>query len=380
MNLHVTSDHYGLFPKEIAERIKKQGRKDENRMVNLHPESVISDEMITYISSSQKDQQAFIDQIEKLDKVIFHPYNYSGYLFLQQLLNKFPGVKVYWALWSSELYELPHLSINHYKPFSKNYVKKQRSFFQKIKDLPLIGELVLKFSYFTGIKKNYLKELFKSYKEIDFFCSFLPSDFISFQQITFNKTAEYVPFAYFSLEHILPGLEDFNSAGNKIMIGHSSSPAGNHYEVIKRLSNLNKNFSIFLPLAYGDMNYGNLIEKEAKKLFNDPDIQRDKLGISAYYQKLTEVGWAIINVKVQQGLGNIIALIWMGVKVFLDKDSSTYKDFKAWGIIIFTVQHDLTLEELSNKLTEKEIENNKAMIFKVCNEALVKQYWNEILS
>jgi hypothetical protein len=380
MNLHVTSDRYGLYPKEIAKRIKKQGKKDINLMVNLHPEAAISDEIITYISPSQKEIKAFLEKVERLDKAIFHPYNYSCYPFLQLLLKKFPKVKVYWALWSSELYELPHLSINHYQPFSKNYVEKQRTLFQKIKDFPIIGKFVLDLSYLSGIKKNYLKDLFKSYQQIDFFCTFLPSDFKSFQQITLNKTAGYVPFAYLSLEHILPGLNNFNSTGDKIMIGHSSSPAGNHYEIIQLLSNLNKSFSIFLPLAYGDINYGYLIENEARNKFSDLDVQRDKLELSAYYQKLKEVAWAIINVKVQQGLGNIIALIWMGVKVFLDEDSSTYKDFKAWGIIIFTIQHDLTLEQLSNKLTEKEIENNKAIIFKVCNEELVKEYWNEILS
>jgi len=380
MNLHVTSDHYGLFPKEIAIRIKKQGKEKNNLMVNLHPEAAISDEMITYISPSEKTIKTFIRKIEKLDKVIFHPYNYSCYPFLQLLLKKFPKIKVYWALWSSELYELPHLSIRHFQPFSKNYVEKQRTLFQKIKDFPMIGKLVLEFTHLTGIKKNYMNDLSNSFQQIDFFCSFLPSDFSSFQDITLNKKAKHVPFAYFSLEHILPGLNDFNSRGNKIMIGHSSSPAGNHYEIIELLSKLNKNFSIFLPLAYGDMIYGNQIENEARKRFNSLDVQRNKLELSAYYQKLTEVGWAIINVKVQQGLGNIIALIWMGVKVFLDEDSSTYKDFKAWGIIIFTVQHDLTLFALSNKLTEKEIEINKAMIFKVCNEELVRQYWNEILN
>lgn len=379
MNLHVTSDQYGLFPKEIAKRIKKVGCEKHNLMLNLCKEASITDELITYIFPSIQQITWFVDRIESLDKVIFHPYNYSCYPLLQLLLKKFPGVKVYWVLWSSELYELPHLHINHYQPFSINYIKKERTFLKKIKDHPIIGKAVTNFSYYTGIKKNYIKDLMRSFQQIDFFCSFLPSDFFSFQKITLNNKAQYLPFAYFSLEEILPERNDFKATGNKIMIGHSSSPTGNHYEIIQSLSKLNNNFSIFLPLAYGDIKYGNIIEAEARKKFNDVEVQRHKLEFAAYYQKLTEVGWCIINVKVQQGLGNIIALIWMGVKVFLDEASSTYKDFKAWGIIIFTIQHDLNLSELTKKLTEREIENNKAMIFKVCNHELVEKYWKDIL-
>ena len=45
---------------------------------------------------------------------------------------------------------------------------------------------------------------------------------------------------------------------------------------------------------------GNLIEIEAMKKFINVDIQRNKLDKILYYKKLTEVGWSIINVKVQR--------------------------------------------------------------------------------
>ncbi len=70
----------------------------------------------------------------------------------------------------------------------------------------------------------------------------------------------------------------------------------------------------------------------------------------------------------------------MGAKVFLDEESSTYKDFHNWGIHIFSIQKDLNLSELSTKLSESEIENNKSIMFKICNENTVKQYWDKILA
>ena len=133
------------------------------------------------------------------------------------------------------------------------------------------------------------------------------------------------------------------------MIGHSPS-RGNHYEIIQKLSTINPGYPILLPLSYGDKEYSNIIKESSEKFIN-VEVIRKKLERNMYYEKLTEVGWAIFNVKVQQAVGNIIALIWMGSKVFLDKNASTYKDFLTWGIDIYSVQDHLNEYELSNKLS-----------------------------
>ena len=380
MNLHVTGDNYGLFPLVIAKRIKGSGYQEKNLMVNLSLESTFKDDIITYIPFSKSSFENYLEKIKSVEKIIFHSYKYESLLFLKIVKKRFPKVKVYWVVWSSELYSVPPLHINHYGPFSRKYLKKNMRFPERIKELKIIGKIILQFSHLAGIKKNYVKELKRSYKQIDFFCALVPSDFLNFRKISSNEITKYLPFAYLSLEEIMPGLKDFNSTGNKIMIGHSSSPNGNHFEILIRLHAIDPKFSIFLPLAYGDEKYGNLIEAEARRRFENVDCQRTKLEKILYYKKLTEVGWAIINVKVQKGLGNIIALIWMGVKVFLDEESGTFKDFIDWGIIIFSVQRDLNKTELSKKLTYAQIENNKKIIFQKCNEQMVKEYWDNILS
>lgn len=380
MNLHVTSDNYGLFPKVIASRIKKTSSSLENKIVNLGENSTIQDEIITYIPNTTESINNYLISFDNIQKVIFHPYKYSCLEFLQIILKTFPKAKIYWALWSFELYNLPHLLFKQHKPFAASYVNSKKTLPERIKNLKIIGNLILRFCYFTGIKKNYTRETIDSFKHIDFFCSFLPSDFTFFQKISLNTETQYVPFAYLSLETIMPDLNSYRSTGDKIMIGHSSDPDGNHYEIIQLLGELNPKFPIFLPLAYGDENYGRLIEREARKRFSAVEVQKEKLDSLSYYKKLTEVACCIINVRVQQGLGNIIALVWMGAKVFLDEESSTYKDFHNWGIHIFSIQKDLNLRELSTKLSESEIENNKSIMFKICNENTVKQYWDKILA
>jgi dTDP-N-acetylfucosamine:lipid II N-acetylfucosaminyltransferase len=177
----------------------------------------------------------------------------------------------------------------------------------------------------------------------------------------------------------MPGLHHFHSSGNKIMIGHSASPEGNHYEIIHRLNRINPAYPIFLPLSYGDKQYGNLIKTEAQKKFINVDVLEEPLERDKYYEKLTEVGWAIINVKVQQAVGNIIALIWMGCKVFLDKSTSTYKDFLTSGIIVYSIQDNLNEFELASRLNPDQMENNRKKILEEFNEETINKQWNEFL-
>lgn len=378
MNLHITNDKYGLYPVEIAKRIKSGTAG--NAIINLSQTAKYRDGIITYIPFSISGFEKYLEQFNRLDKLIFHPYQYNSYLILKIVKRRFPQVKVYWALWSSELYCQPPLPPGYYGPFSQKFIKERSSFSERIKGTKIIGPLILKLSYLLGLKKNHPKRFKESFSQIDFFCSLLPSDFSYFQKISGNIKTVHLPFAYLSIENIVPQSAEVYSTGDKVMVGHSASPGGNHFEILTCLHHLDPKLSIFLPLVYGVTSYGDIIQAEAIKRFPHAEILRNELEKSLYYQKLTEVGWAIINVKVQQALGNITALIWMGVKVFLDEESSTFKDFKDWGIAVFSIQNDLNLEELTQKLTTAEVSENRRIIFEKCNENAVKKYWEPILN
>ena len=379
MNLHVTHDRNGTYPGEISQRIVNSAFNDSNLMVNLSTKSAFKHSKISYIDTTLKAFENYMDEISDLDKIIFHPFTLSSPEFLAVVKRRFPDVKVYWSIWSYDVYGLPPIPKEYFEPYSRRYLRKKMEIVERFK-ASKAGRWALNFIYFTGLKRNYLKELKASFWQIDFFCSLLPSDFLAYQKISKNYKTRHLPFAYLSLEQIMPALDEFSCHGHKIMVGHSSSPGGNHFEVLEYLHQINPDFSIFLPLSYGDKVYGDCIEKEARARFNNLEVLRENLSKSLYYKKLKEIGWVIINVKVQEGLGNIIALIWMGVKVFLDERSSTFKDFKGWGMIIYSIQTQLTKKELTDTLTPDQILTNKEIIKEKCSESIVKDYWQNIIT
>ena len=384
MNLHVTSDSYGLYPVEIAKRIKSSGNSKNNLIVNLSGNAIYTDSIITYIRTSDIAFKKYIATLPLLDKIIFHPYNLTASRFLKIVLKTFPHVKVYWMCWSIELYGLPSSIPHLYEPFSANYLKVSANIikgksvlFRSIKNV--LKKIVYKSLSATGTKKDYQSGLLTSYSLVHYFCSPFYSDFLFLSSVAPGNKINYLSIAYLSLNKIIPNLDESTSNGTKIMIGHNSSPTGNHYEIIQKLSTINPGYPILLPLSYGDKEYGNIIKEEAQKKFTNVEVLEKQLERNIYYKKLAEVGWAIVNAKIQQAVGNIIALIWMGSKVFLDKNTSTFKDFSAWGIHIYSIQDHLNEYELSNKLSFDQIENNRKKIFEKFNEEVINKGWNEFL-
>jgi hypothetical protein len=377
MNLHVTNDHHGFFPREIAKRIVKGRLSGNNLMVNLSQQSSIKHDLISYIPVTGAAIKKYINRLPVIDKVVFHPFNYYSPFFLKLLLQRFPQVRVYWVCWSYELYNASHLNINLYDSFSRKYVdgKRKQSQFAR----QLAGSIYHGLVNGMPIVYNREKYFHKAYRKIHYFASFLPSDYSFMKDISGNSSIKYLPFSYLSLEEIIPDLSKEPAAGNKIMLGHAASPDANHFELIARISEINPFFSIFLPLAYGDHDYGNLIKNKARHVFKDCEILETKLSPESYYQKLTSVGWAVFNVKVQQALGNILSLIWLGVKVFLDENTSSYKDLKDWGITVYSTQQDLNKKELTEKLDESLVKKNRDKLWELFKEEEVSRKWQPII-
>ena len=378
MNLHVTNDTYGLYTVEIAERIKNSEYEKTNIIVNLSASAATRADSVVYIPYSKISFTEYIGKLKQVDKVIFHPYDFTAYEFLMILLKKFPGVKVYWICWSYEFYNLPHVINKLYDPFSLRYIRSKTSAPKRLRQSSIKG--ILNIRGWLGIKKNYWQKLKHSSTLVDYFCSPFPTDFFYLNKIIPPNHIAYLPFAYLSLSKIMPGLDSYSSKGDKIMIGHSASPDGNHYEIIKKISSFNTGQSILLPMVYGDKVYADLIKEAAIGDFKEVEILEDKLDKADYYKKLCEVGYAVINVKVQQGVGNVMGLIWMGSKVFLDKHSSIYIDFVNWGIHVFNIQDDLNKNELKSKLTTEQINTNRRIMLENFGEERVYEGWKNILS
>lgn len=194
----------------------------------------------------------------------------------------------------------------------------------------------------------------------------------------------FFKFCYYPLEKILDMDSPLNYDKNSLLIGHSGFSNGNHLDIVHKLKNkLPKGLKVFMPLSYGDENYiGNVITN-INKVIPDITYLRHFMPLEEYTQLLSEVKIAIFNNRRQQGMGNIVSLLYLGAKVYLSEKNSLYLFFRNNDIYIFSYEKDLRKKSsLSEGLTLPQIEHNRNRLKlilsqKVLNESLSKSL-NEV--
>ncbi len=97
-----------------------------------------------------------------------------------------------------------------------------------------------------------------------------------------------------------------------------------------------ENIRLYLPLSYGDKNYGDYVEARAKELFNDKAICiREMMSREDYMEYLSTIDIAIFNTTRQIGLGNISPMLYMEKKIYMPKDSVMYNFYRSQQVDIW---------------------------------------------
>ena len=166
-----------------------------------------------------------------------------------------------------------------------------------------------------------------------------------------------------------------------IQIGHSSFETGRHFEAIDAIERFkNHNVKIFIPLAYGDKQYAKKVIAYAEDIFGEDKVEilTDFMSKGRYHEILSNIDVALFAPLDQQALGNILALLKMGKKVYLANKGFLYEYFtKDKGIDVFEIEkiHDESFD-LFVDISQTSI-NHNLNIMKKYYDNTVKE-WNEV--
>ncbi|QIZ66040.1 TDP-N-acetylfucosamine:lipid II N-acetylfucosaminyltransferase [Geobacillus subterraneus] len=146
-----------------------------------------------------------------------------------------------------------------------------------------------------------------------------------------------------------------NRNGINIQIGNSADPSNNHIQILDLLKKFkDENINIYAPLSYGNHDYAKEVVHYGKELFgNKFKPLLEFLNPEEYSKYLASIDIAIFNHERQQALGNIYALLYLGKKIYIRSDISTW---------------DYLKEQLNLNLFDiKEINNQNFVEFTNCN-------------
>ena len=107
-----------------------------------------------------------------------------------------------------------------------------------------------------------------------------------------------------------------------------------------------RDFEIICPLSYGSSNIAKDIVNLGHSLFGERFIPIfDFLPATEYAKLLSSIDVAIFGHKRQQALGNILALLYLGKKVYVRSDISTWNFLNQLGITVFDTKNILSNDE-----------------------------------
>lgn len=286
------------------------------------------------------------------DRVILHGMFSPFYV---AMFATIPGLaqKSKWMVWGADLYDYYLNEGNHSQ--LKAIVQKFRV--KLIRKLGGIGSLPYGDYEFartvTGTESRYQQVFYKP-----------PVDF---RILMDNSYAERHP-----------------PSSKTILLGNSASRTNNHIQALEWIKNRDDGkVEIICPLSYGDECYGNEVSRYGVSLFGDRfHALREFCGPADYSRILHRVDAAIFNHDRQQALGNIIALLFLGKKVYLKRNVSTYSLLNDMGI---TVGDSCSLEHVSDmdeifRMDEFERMNNIKIVEEFFSDDNFDRLWHRFLT
>lgn len=265
--------------------------------------------------------------------------------------------KVLWKAWGYDIYRYPNeihpfIKLDRLRPLTKSYWKRSH----------LRDRLTnLRVYFYDWLHR---KDIQRMVERIDYFSGCLPVEYqLMMQNVPYFK-AQHLPFAYFDMkiECSENNKMKFPTLGNSILVGNAAGIPNNHLDILAKLKRItHKERKLILPLNYGgDEQYIETITNYAKEYWGENVIAiKDFMEKTKYFDLLKDCSYAIFGHEQQAALGNIFAVLWDGVKVFLSETSVNYKFFKSIGFYVFSIQSELTQESITTPLTQSQKEHNR---------------------
>lgn len=302
--------------------------------------------------------------------IIFHALQ-GKFVKLLQLFDK-QSVKTIWIPWGFDIYNLP---------------RTQKYLFEKLTEKIYLSNFLRNINV-NEIKKNLknsLEFIFKEYRvynKIDFFCSYILEDYNFFSKYYPNEM-KYAEVYFSDINQYLANITgQIDKAAQNILIGNSNTLECNHMDAFNIINKkvINASTSIIVPLNYGDNDfYRESVIKEGEKLFDNFVPLVDFMERFDYITLIKSCSAGVFFHRRQQAMGNIIPMLFLGIRVYLNSDSPVLEYLKRNHIIVFDLKKDFQIYG-NEQLKEHEKKNNQDVLMKLFNKQKVEETIKNILN
>lgn len=320
---------------------------------------------ITRVECIKTEEAEMLWNDFSVDMFCFHTLDYSKY---QYLLSIPKTKKILWLSWGYDLYAQcqdcpPVLNILCFKPLTQKYVgyKSWKTYIKEWLHFILHLESSIRRLYKSKQSERRAIRLQRQvFERVDYISTVLPIEYDMLRKNTGTR-AQYFPFQYSSRKKT-QDVPQMSKNADSILVGNSATMTNNHLDILSLLEQRGITNVIQMPLSYGDKYYAGYLMQVTESSKMKINVISDFIEKGEYASFLTHCRALVLGCIRQQALGNIIMMLSQGGKVFLYKDSMDYQYLRKEGFVVFTIEQDLTNENINAPLTESEIAINRKRI------------------
>lgn len=321
------------------------------------------------VSPLYVSNRKFADSLQKYDGIILH---YMDPYRMQLVAHAPSDTRFAWIGWGFDYYDL--------------IVEDEDELL-----LPLTLEAVKKNSRYRTIVKNAGRKV----RDALFFDKIDSCD-------TLNKIRCFSPVLQEEYEMIIESHPDFKPrylawnygmtresmlvgkaiTGNDVLVGNSANYTNNHLDAFEILRKVNLDGRrVICPLSYGYPWYRRLVMKRGYDLFGDRFIPlTDFMPHAEYINLISSCSDVIMNHLRQQALGNIIAMLYLGARVFLQPRSPSYRFFTRRGGKVFTTDQVEEEWRTHQCLDEDLVKRNREFVADRLDRDMLKQKTRNLIN
>lgn len=335
------------------------------------------DEPISYLNTDvvkamEHETIKSIIQQGNYDNIFFHPLPEEWYDFVEAVPD---DKKVIWCLWGYELYNNPYLTkyisnlMPIYLPLTQPWIEKPASVLRKL--YRFIMQKKNEFAIYRDMPRFY-----RIISRIDYVAPIFQNEMEILNGIN-GFRAKYFPFQYTRWSKN----DDFgwkaDGEDKYILVGNSGYPLNNHLQILSQLKDREiMDYTLYLPIAYGNGN--SRYNEQLKATLKDNNfkyiLQESMMPYDEYQKIMSKCSIVIIGSIRQHASDTIYMNLLQGAKVFLYEQSVAYKFLKSEGIKVFSIDHDLTLDNIKKDLpTEDRVLNREKVLELVSKEKTIER-------
>jgi hypothetical protein len=288
-----------------------------------------------------------IPVLSKASKIIFHQLPYGPSLILWNLLSGYLPKSV-WIIWGGDLY-IYRESKSGFIEFFYEMLRKRI-----IRRIPEICCLI--YGDYELSKTVYRHNA-------------------AFLQVMYPPPVDYLNYAP-------PAVNRKTRDTIKILIGNSGNPSNHHIDALLKLEDLkDEEILITCPLSYsGNPGYIDAVIGKGRELFGSKFVPvTSYLDPGKYLEMLWDTDIALMNHDRQQGLGNILPLLYFGKKVYMRGDTTSYRFLSGSGFMVYDILEVKMFSSEELRKYDDRMAQNRMIVGKLASEETTIRMWEKVL-